>query len=143
MRIIYHIALHDIRVWLKNPGTLITMFVLPLVMAVALGLGIGALNTAPDRIRIDVIDNDQSELSATFMNDLRATNTTLRLCPFDDTEDGYCELEGDNNLTETQAVERVANNTSLALIEIPADFQQKLQAGEPVSIIYRSNESAA
>lgn len=143
MRIIFHIALHDIRVWLTNPGTLITMIVLPLVMAFALGLGIGALNNAPDRIRIDVIDNDQSDLSASFLNDLRAANTTLRLCPFDDTEDNYCELEGDDNLTPERAVERLADNTSLALIEIPDGFQEKLQAGEPVSIIYRSNESVA
>jgi ABC-2 type transport system permease protein len=143
LRIIYHIALHDIRVWLTNPGTLITMIVLPLIMAFALGLGIGALNTAPDRIRIDVIDNDQSDLSASFLNDLRAANTTLRLCPFDNTDDDYCELEGDDNLTEARAVERVAGNTSLALVEIPAGFEQKLGAGEPVSIIYRSNESAA
>ncbi len=143
MRIIYHIALHDVRVFLKNPGTLVSMIVLPLVMAFALGLGIGALNNAPDRIRIDVVDNDQSVLSANFLNDLRTANTTLRLCPFDNTDDDYCELEGDNNLTDAWAVERLADNTSLALIEIPAGFQEKLQAGEPVSIIYRSNESAA
>jgi ABC-type multidrug transport system permease subunit len=119
------------------------MFVLPLVMAFALGLGIGALNNAPERIRIDVIDNDQSELSANFLNVLRATNTTLRLCPFDDTEDGYCELEEDDSLTPEQATERLADNTSLALIEIPEGFEEKLQAGEPVNVIYRSNESAA
>jgi ABC-2 type transport system permease protein len=142
MRIIFHIARHDVQVFLKNPGTLISMIVLPLVMAFALGLGIGALNTAPDRIRIDVMDNDQSDLSARFLNDLRDANTTLRLCPFDNTDDDYCQLDGDENLTEARAVERVANTTSLALIEIPAGFEERVQAGEQVSIIYRSNESA-
>jgi ABC-2 type transport system permease protein len=142
MRIIFHIVLHDVRVFLKNPGTLISMVVLPLVMAFALGLGIGALNNAPDRIRIDVIDHDRSDLSAAFLNDLRAANTTLRLCPFDDAEDNYCELGEDANLTPERALERLGNNTSLALIEIPAGFQEKLQAGEPVTIVYRSNESA-
>lgn len=143
MRIIFHIALHDVRVFLKSPGTLISMVVAPLLMAVALGLGIGALNSAPDRIRIDVIDNDSSELSAVFLDDLRAANTTLRLCPFDNTEDDYCELEGDTTLTQERSIERLANNTSLALIEIPEGFEAKVQAGEPVSIVYRSNESAA
>ncbi len=143
MRIIYHIALHDVQVFLKNPGTLVSMVVLPLIMAVALGLGIGALNSAPDQIRIDVIDNDGSTLSTRFFDDLRAANTTLRLCPFDNSEDDYCELEGDDTLTEARSIERLADNTSLALIEIPAGFEAQIEAGEPVSIVYRSNESAA
>jgi ABC-2 type transport system permease protein len=118
------------------------MVVLPLIMAVALGLGIGALSNSPDQIRIDVIDHDVSELSARFLDDLRAANTALRLCPFDNTEDDYCELDGDADLTEERSVERLADNTSLALIEIPAGFEAQVEAGEPVSIIYRSNESA-
>lgn len=143
MRIIFEIALHDLRVTLKSPGIFVGMIVLPLIMAVALGLGIGALSSAPDRIRIDVIDHDNSALSAQFLNDLRAANATLRLCPFDNTEDDFCELEGDANLTPARTVERLVNNTSLALVEIPEGFEAKLEAGEPVSIIYRSNEIAA
>ena len=143
MRIIYHIVRHDVQVFLKNPGTLVSMVVLPLIMAVALGLGIGALNSAPAQIRVDVLDHDGSELSARFLDELHAANTTLRLCPFDNSEDDYCQLEGDASLTEERSIERLANNTSLALIEIPAGFGAKVQAGEPVSIIYRSNESAA
>jgi ABC-2 type transport system permease protein len=143
MRIIYHIALHDVRVFLRNPGTLISMVVLPLIMAVALGLGIGALSNSPDQIRIDVIDHDGSALSTRFLDDLRAANTALRLCPFDNTEDDYCELNGDGELTEERSVERLADNTSLALVEIPAGFEAQVEAGEPVRIIYRSNESAA
>jgi ABC-2 type transport system permease protein len=119
------------------------MFIAPLLMVVALGLGIGALNTLPERIRIDVVDHDKSPLSARFLENLRATNTTLVLCPFDNTEDDFCALEDDAILTEARAVERLVNNTSLVLIQIPLGFEARLEAGEPVSIVYRSNESAS
>ncbi len=137
------IAVYGIRIWLANPRTYIGLFIAPLLMVIALGLGIGALNTMPDRLRVDIIDNDNSAHSARFLDDLRAANTTLVLCPFDNTEDDFCELEEATILTETQAVERLVDNTSLALIQISAGFEANLEAGEPVSIVYRSNESAS
>src|SRR5215510_1507892 len=103
------IAAHGIRLWLLNSRTYIGLFVAPLMMTVALGLGIGALNTLPDHLRVDVIDLDHSTLSTQFLNDLRASNATLVLCPSDIAQDDYCQLQGNTTLTEERAVQRLAN----------------------------------
>ena len=41
MRNIWNIAINDLRVYLKEPGTLINLFVMPIVFAVVLGFGMG------------------------------------------------------------------------------------------------------
>src|SRR5215510_9054054 len=99
------IAAHGIRMWLANSRTYIGLFVAPLMMTVALGLGIGALNTLPDHLRIDVIDLDHSDLSTQFLHELRAANATLVLCPSDNAQDDYYQLQGDTTLTEDRAVQ--------------------------------------
>ncbi len=139
---IIFIAAHGIRIWLSNAQTYIGLFIAPLMMTVVLGLGIGALNTLPDHIRVDVIDLDHSTLSTQFLHDLRAANATLVFCPLDNTADDFCRLESNATLTEERAVNRLANNTALALIEIPSGFQTQLDTGNPISIVYRANESA-
>jgi hypothetical protein len=70
-------------------------------------------------------------------------NSTLVLCPFDNDETDICQLGEAATLDEERAVARLIDNTSPALVEIPAGFEESLQAGEPVSIVYRSNENAA
>jgi ABC-2 type transport system permease protein len=142
MRNIWNIAINDLRVYLKDPGALVNMFVIPIMIAVVLGLGLGG-GTATTQLRVDVIDNDQTDLSKQFLADLRATNNTLVLCPLDNTKDDFCQLGEDKTLTEERSVKRLTDNTALALIEIPAGFAEGVQSGQPESIVYRSNENAA
>ena len=142
MRNIWNIAINDLRVYLKDPGALVNMFVVPIMIAVVLGLGLGG-GTATTQLRVDVIDNDQADLSKQFLADLRAANNTLVLCPFDNKDDDFCRLGEDKTLTEERSVKRLTDNTALALIEIPAGFAEGVQNGQPESIVYRSNENAA
>jgi ABC-2 type transport system permease protein len=143
MREMWFIALNDLRVFFRERGVIVGLVLIPLIMTVAIGLGTGSMaSSGPTRIRVDVIDNDASTLSSQFLAGIREANTSLVLCPFDNDPDDFCQLGENTTLTEDQAVERLTDNTSLALIEIPAGFESQLQAGEPVSVVYRSNENA-
>lgn len=142
MSSIWNIARNDVRIQLKDPGAIIGMFVIPMVMALVLGLGLGGQGNV-DQIRVDVIDNDNSTLSAQFLQDLRAANSTLVLCPVDNTADDFCDLGEDNTLTQESSISRLADNTALALIEIPSGFQSSLENNQPVAVNYRSNENAS
>jgi len=143
MRKILSIALNDLRLILKEPGALIGIFGIPIVMAVVLGLGLGGAGNGPSRVRIDVIDNDNTDMSTLFLQNLREANTTLVLCPMDNDAEDFCGIGDDSALTEERSVERLSDNTALALIQIPAGFEESLTNSQPVAIIYRSNENAS
>jgi ABC-2 type transport system permease protein len=141
MRNIWNIAINDLRVYLKDPGSLVNMFVVPIMIAVILGFGLGGTGGGPTQIRVDVIDHDQSALSDQFMKDLREANNTLLLCPFDNGEGDPCSMGEDTALTEELYTKRLTENTALALIEIPEGFEAGVESGEAQTIIYRSNEN--
>ena len=145
MRKVLAIALNDLRIILKERGIFLNLVVIPVGIALAVGIANGASlggpAAAPDVI-VDVIDGDQSARSAAFLDDLRAANTSLLLCPMDNTAGDPCGLGG-AALDEALAAERVRAQRSLALILIPAGFGEALAAGEPVELVYRSNEDAS
>jgi ABC-2 type transport system permease protein len=60
----------------------------------------------------------------------------------DNGDDDICRLRG-ATLDEELAVARLAEETSLALIEIPAGFASALEGGDEVNIIFRSSEDAS
>jgi ABC-2 type transport system permease protein len=142
MRNIWNVAFNDLRIYMKEPSALLNMFVIPVMIAVVLGIGLGSSGGAT-QLRIDVMDSDQTVLSKQFLNNLRQANNTLVLCPMDNSKDDFCQLKDDPVLTEDRSIARLSNNTSLALIEIPKGFEAALQAGQPETITYRSNENAA
>ncbi len=142
MRNILNITFNDLRIYMKDPSTIVNMFVVPVMIAVVLGFGLGGGNTTT-QLRVDVIDNDNSELSDQFLTNLRKANNTLVLCPFDNTEDDFCRVGDETTLTEEQSIQRLTDNTALALVEIPAGFEAGLNAGQSQTIVYRSNENAS
>lgn len=142
MRKIIDIAINDLIVFFRDPGAIIGVLVIPIVFSVVFGFGLGG-SSGPTQVRVDVIDNDQSALSGQFLADLRAANSALVLCPFDNNENDFCGLGDDSALSEARSVERLSENTALALIIIPEGFEADIAANEPVGITYRSNENAA
>ena len=108
-----------------------------------IGIANGAGSGAPTRARliIDVINRDSGAISQQFLSDLQAANPNFVLCPQDNNDNDVCQLNGapfDAALAET----RLKDQTSLALLDIPANFSDDINAGKDVSIIYRSNEDA-
>lgn len=142
MQRIISIAINDLRVYMRDPGSLIFLLAVPIGMTFVLGLAIGGgIGGGTTQLRVDVLDQDNSALSAQFLDAVRAANSSLVLCPMDNTEDDFCQLGDDPAPDRARSEERVQNGTALALIEIPAGFEASVNAFEPVDIAYVSNEN--
>jgi len=139
MRNIITIASTDLRVFFSDTGNLIGVFLMPVILAFALGVAFGG-GGGSDTVLIDVIDNDNSAESTQFLNDLRAANPTFRLCPMDNDDDNLCDVDEDeaNPLTVERLQERVDENTVSAGIVIPSGFGESRRSFEPMSIDYYS-----
>ena len=143
MRTTLDIAINDLRVLFKNRSIWINLLIMPLVIGYVIGVvsnGGGGFSDA--HLIVDVIDADQGALTQEFLSGLRTANSNLVLCPQDNDSGDICQLHA-ATLDETLAEQRLRDQTSLALIEIPADFSANINAGQNVSMVYRSNESAS
>ncbi len=131
----------DLLIFLTNRANLPGLLITPVVMTVIIGLvNGGAFGGVPIR-RLDVIDNDGTQASAQLLASIRLANPGLTLCPMDDTAKGICALDKTSALTESQALDRVAKSTSMALLEIPAGYEKSLSAQQPVTLAFRSSSS--
>jgi len=139
MRNILEITRNDLRLFLVQRGNLVSLLFVPIVMTLVIGIFTGG-GDSTRQLKVDVIDLDDSELSAQFMDTLRQANKSLVLCPTDNDEENRCELEEGTSLTVGQAVARVEDSITLAMIEIPSGFAKAVQSFEPVEIFYRSQE---
>jgi ABC-2 type transport system permease protein len=137
---VLQIAVNDLRLFMVNRANLIGLLAIPVGMTLILGIFIPS-GDGPSRIRVDLIDHDSGEVAAQFLQSLRQANSSIVLCPLDNDEEDFCQLEGSPTLGSQQALERVREGDSLALIEIPAGFSEQVQAFESVQIRYVSLES--
>lgn len=147
MRTVWEIALNDLRMIFREKDIWINILILPLVIAFFVGFANGAgaqPGTAPDApdILLDVIDNDSSTLSAQFLDAVRVANVNFVLCPADNDDTDRCQLDG-ATFDAALAESRLRDQVALALIELPAGFGASLQAGQNVTLGYRSNENAS
>lgn len=130
------IAQNDLRVAFKEKGIWLNLVILPIVLIFIIG-AVSVPNMPP--IMVDIYDNDQSSLSAEFLNSLRELNANLILCPLDNDADNRCRLP-DKPLDILASQKRVEENIISAIIEIPHGFEEMLFRGEPTELIYRSDE---
>jgi ABC-2 type transport system permease protein len=152
MNKLLQVALNDLRVTFRERGIWINLALVPCVLIFAVGLANGAFDSGDSqpRVLIDVYDADASDVSAAFLDELRRANPTLVLCPMDDqvAESGAAEGDdavgrcalSDEPLDAELSLDRLDNGTIEAILEIPADFGGKVVAGEPVDVVYRSDE---
>jgi len=132
---------HDLRVFLAQRSNLPGLLLTPAVMTVIIALVNGGAFGGTVVRRLDVIDQDGTQASAQFLASIRQANPGLTLCPMDNTQKDVCSLGKSNVLTESQALDRVANSDSLALLEIPSGFEVNLAAQQPMSLIFRSTSN--
>ncbi len=151
MRTIIDIALNDLRIIFSDRSIWINLVIIPLLIAYVVGFANGAGTAdsgAPDapKLIVDVINHDGdsngSDIAQQFFANLRAANSSIVLCPLDNNATDVCQLNS-AVLDETLAQQRIEDQTSLALIELPADFSMTINAGEDTSIVYRANEDAS
>jgi ABC-type multidrug transport system permease subunit len=132
---------HDLRVFLSQRSNLPGLLLIPAVMTVIIALVTGGAFGGSAVRRLDVIDRDGMPASSQLLASIRQANPGLTLCPMDNTADDVCGLGGAGSLTEDQALDRVANSTSLALLEIPSGFEASLAAQQPTALTFRSASS--
>jgi ABC-2 type transport system permease protein len=141
MRKIFAIIRQDLRVFLTQrsnlPGLLLTPAVMTIIIALVTG---GAFNGVAIQ-RLDVIDQDGTQASAEFLAAIRQANQGLTLCPMDNNESDICAMGKSTSLSESDALDRVANSTSLALLVIPAGYEASLQGLQPISLTFHSASS--
>ena len=137
---VLQIAINDLRLFMVNRANLIGLLAIPVGMTLILGIFIPS-GDGPSQIRVDLINHDSGEVGAQFLQSLRQANSSIVLCPLDNDQEDFCQLEGSPTLGSEQARERVQEGDSLALIEIPAGFSEQVRAFESVQILYVSLES--
>jgi ABC-2 type transport system permease protein len=134
---LWELVLHDLRLFLTSRGNLVSLILIPILMTLVVGIFSGG-DDESTLVRVDIIDNDDSELSVEFIDTLRLVNESLVLCPMDNSEGDICEL-GDQALFDVEwANERVEGGIVLAMLEIPDGFGASLQAFQSTTLVYRS-----
>jgi ABC-2 type transport system permease protein len=138
---ILQIALNDLRVSFREGGTLIMMGLVPVVLVIAVALANGAFDTGappePETVLLDVVDQDQSELSGQLLATIRGLNETIVLCPTDDA-DNLCALDG-ATLNAELGQTRLTDGVVDGYLEIPAGFSETLLSDGQVNLVYRSD----
>ncbi len=135
---IFAIVRQDLRVFLQNKENLPGLLLVPVVMTVIIGLINGGAFGGVAIRRLDVIDADGTPASSAFLASIRQANPGLTLCPMDNNAKDVCSLGETTSLAESLALDRVANATSLALLEIPSGFGANLAAQKPFTLTFRS-----
>jgi ABC-2 type transport system permease protein len=141
MQAILTIILNDLRIFFSRRGNLIGLLVIPVLLTLVLGLSFGGFGGGPTRLRVDLIDLDQSDMSARLSDELHAANDALALCPLDNDADDYCQLE-EAPLDLERAIERARQGTTRALIVIPAGYATALETFQRANIDYYSTSDA-
>ncbi|MXY91897.1 MAG: ABC transporter permease [Caldilineaceae bacterium SB0670_bin_27] len=138
MRSILTIILNDLKIYSSQRGNLVGLLVIPVLLTVVIGWSLGRIGGGgPTRLRVDLIDLDGSDMSAQLIEELRAANDALVLCPPDNDADDYCRLE-DEPLDMDRAIERARSGRTSALIAIPAGYAAALNDFQTVTIDYYS-----
>lgn len=140
MRAIWTIAMLHLRLHLQNRTTYIQSFIVPFFLMLVLAL---AIQDGETRVRLDVVDQDQSEDSAQLIAALEAdaaTTGTVVICVYGAADlSDFCGLETEEAFAEV-GEERVGSGVAAAAVVIPAGFGEALAAGQPTEVLYQSNE---
>ncbi len=140
MQGIITIARNDLSAVLRDPGLRISLFVVPIIMTIFLGLANSGGATQAGTI--DVVRADTSDaFSAKFVDLLRTeAGKRFTLCDLSSTDKqpADCNLADLKPGTDVRAAaeERIKNSTTLAGLILPAGFGANVQAGKNVTLEY-------
>ncbi|MDE0462708.1 MAG: ABC transporter permease [Caldilineaceae bacterium] len=138
MRSILTIILNDLKIFFSQRGNLPGLLVIPVLLTLVVGWSIGQIGGGgPTRLRVDLIDLDRSAMSAQMIEDLRAANDALVLCPLDNDAEDFCRL-GEEPLQLERAIERARSGRTSSLIVIPAGYADALENFERTAVDFYS-----
>jgi ABC-2 type transport system permease protein len=140
-------TLNDLRIFVARPGNWIGLVLVPILLTVGLGFAFSG-GGEPERLRVDIFDEDGSAQSLRLRVELAAANSTLLLCPpvSDENrveENGEADACGpaDAPLPLEQGQERVREGESDALIVIPAGYGEAVATLQRAQVDYYSTIS--
>src|SRR5512143_3867077 len=107
---IWSVAVNDLRVTFRDKSIWLTLVVIPLVIIFFIGIANGGFGGGGGTVLllVDTFDQDNSDLSAQLLANLKAANSSIVLCPADNNADDVCQLKGEK-LTEALATKRVTD----------------------------------
>lgn len=144
MRAITDIGLNDLRIFFSQRGNWISLIVLPLAFTAFLGWAMGR-DLGTTQVRLDVANLDGGAAAASLIERLAASSNVIILCPQENNQennaDNACRLdEGETAFTVEQGIDRVERGRSVALLAIPAGYDEAVQTGAPAQLDYYSLE---
>lgn len=125
---------------LQDRATYVQAFVVPAVLMVILSLALNEDNFV-EALRLDVVDQDQTPLSAEWIAALQAQEgEALLICVYgaENIPDG-CDLSSEAKF-EDSGEDRLIDGGAQAAIIIPPGFEAQLLAGEAITLDYRSGD---
>ncbi len=138
MRSILTIILNDLKIFFSQRANLPGLLIIPVLLTLVIGWSLGQIGGGgPTRLRVDLIDLDQTSMSAKLIEDLRSANDAIVLCPLDNDAEDFCRLR-EEPLQLERAIERARTGRTSALIVIPAGFAAALEEFEIFSVDYYS-----
>jgi ABC-2 type transport system permease protein len=133
------IAWNDLRVFFADRENLFGLILMPVVLTVILGGAFGGNANATVRLRVDLLDLDNTPQSQQFIQAIKAANQTIWFCPLEDGQATFtCDFTANAEYTLELGQQRVSERETNALIVIPAGYGAALQAFTPLSIDYYS-----
>ncbi|MEZ4863808.1 MAG: ABC transporter permease [Caldilineaceae bacterium] len=131
MNAVITIALNTLRVFFASRGNLIGLVLLPIALTVLIGWDFGG--GGPTRLRVDLLDLDQSALSAQLLADLHEANATLVFCPQENDTEDFCQLEG-AVLDRELGIARAQREITDALVVIPTGYGAAITTAQPLQL---------
>ena len=141
MRNAITIAINDLRIFFGTRGNLVGLIFIPGALTLVIGFfyPMGDVENG-GRLRIDVVDQDNGQLSTQYVDTLRNVNQRLVLCPMDNDADDFCQIDEQTTFDVAWAKTRAEDGTTLAAVAIPAGFGTQVEAGESVDVVFISDE---
>ncbi len=144
MRKILSVAAADLRVTFSDRSIWTFMVLVPIVLIVAVSFANGGFafpEGTDNRVRVDVIDEDNTTFSAALIDNIKAFTDSYFFCPVDNNAEDGCLL-GDEPLTLERADARIEARQVQAVIIIPAGYGDALTGASDAArrVVYRSDE---
>ncbi|MGB1287573.1 MAG: ABC transporter permease [Aggregatilineales bacterium] len=123
MRKLLEIAILDLRLYLSSIGNVVSLTVLPIMLALALGgIGTGGSDdSVPEPMRIDIVDI-RATPDTRLASRLHDTRDNLIVCPADASDEVNCGVsENKENLPRGIAEQRLEDGFTDAMLIMPDD----------------------
>ncbi len=149
MHKVWVVASNDLQMTLRERQNWLLLLALPVLIIYLAGAGAQEVaQLIPATIRVDVLNEDETQASQAFLAAVADANATLLICPGmpstparDETNDA-CGLGG-RPLSPSLAHQRLLNDATFAILTIPEGFAAALERGEDVSVVLRTSGASA